>query len=62
MTEIEELRAKIAEQQKRLDYVALQLVREAKFKPEWKSENRRFHRAFKVVLEVKDELGRLSRG
>lgn len=43
-------------QKRRLDYAVLQLTREAKFLPESKPENRRFHRAFATVTEVRDTL------
>jgi len=43
-------------QLRRLDYAVLQLTREAKFLPEAKPENRRFHRAYACVTEVRDEL------
>lgn len=59
MTEAEELtrlKAEIATQKGRLDYAVLQMGREAKFLPEGNPENRRFHRAFSCVKEVRDAL------
>ena len=57
MSEMADLKAKIREQQRRLDYAVLQMGREAKFMPESNPENRRFYRAFSCVKEVRDELG-----
>jgi hypothetical protein len=54
--ENERLRQQIEAQARRLDYAVMQLDREAKFLPEWKPENRRFHRAYTVVAEVRDAL------
>jgi hypothetical protein len=62
MAEIEELKAQVRDQRRRLDYAVMQLEREAQFLPEWKPENRRFNRAFKVVTEVRDELRKIERG
>jgi hypothetical protein len=39
-----------------MDYVVSLLEREAKFLPEYKPENRRFHRAYATVQEVRDAL------
>jgi hypothetical protein len=54
--ELTKLRQQVAVQAKRLDYVVLQLAREAKFLPEYKPENKRFHRALNTVVEVRDAL------
>jgi len=50
------LKETLATQTRRLDYAVLQLTREAKFLPESKPENRRFHRAYSTVTEVRDAL------
>lgn len=52
----EQVRAELAMQKGRLDYAVLQLAREAKFLPEHKPENARFHRAFNTVVGVRDAL------
>lgn len=52
----EEVRAEVAAQKRRLDYVVLQLAREAKFLPQSKPENRRFYRAFDAVADTRDAL------
>lgn len=52
----QELRAEIDRLSQRLDYVVLQLEREAKFMPTWKPETRRFHRAYDCVREVRDDM------
>lgn len=54
--ELARLKEEIRAQRRRLDYVVLQLSREAKFLPEWKPENKRFYRAYSAVTEVRDEL------
>lgn len=60
MSEVEELKAQVREQRRRLDYAVLQLGREAKFLQEGMPEHRRFHRAFSCVKEVRDELGKIA--
>lgn len=54
--ELAQLKQIVAAQQRRLDYAVLQLSREAKFLPESRPENRRFYRAFEVVVEVNETL------
>jgi hypothetical protein len=55
--ELTRIKAEVEVQVRRLDYAVMQLEREAKFLPEWKPENRRFHRAYVAVKEVRDALG-----
>jgi len=57
--ELARLKEALAVQTRRLDYAVLQLTREAKFLPESKLENRRFHRAYATVTEVRDTLAGL---
>jgi hypothetical protein len=54
--ELAQLRSVVAAQGRRLDYAVMLLAREAKFLPEWKPENARFHRALTAVSEVRDAL------
>lgn len=54
--EVQQLKALLHQQARRLDYAVMQLEREAKFMPKWKPENRRFYRAYDTVTEVRDTL------
>ena len=56
-----EERAELERLKGRLDYAVLQLAREGKFLPADRPENRRFHRAFTCITEVRDDLEEVLR-
>lgn len=57
---VKKMQAEASRLQRRLEYVELQLAREAKFLPRNRPENSRFYRAYDACTEIKLDLGNLA--